>query len=158
MLLLIHMPWTVKEVVDLSFVDKWHFIITQQMFSVLVDGHLFLSRRLLLMLTIGKKKTPSEVIVKQSSCGGVLTVLLKSKNMTAVIRSHTTCVHTLIRWFPWKKWNTREAPPFTMFKHAWGMPYLVFDCCRLLTWGEAQVYVWFLNLTLRLKGRLQNGG
>lgn len=78
-----------------------------------------------------------------------------NQNMTAVIRSHTTCVHTLIRWFPWKKWNTREAPPFTMFKHAWGMPYLVFDCCRLLTWGEAQVYVWFLNLTLRLKGRLQ---
>lgn len=64
------------------------------MFSVLVDGHLFLSRRLLLMLTIGgKKKTPSEVIVKQSSCGGVLTVLLKSKHdsgnkVTHYLRPH----------------------------------------------------------------------
>lgn len=158
MLLLIHMPWTVKEVVDLSFIDKWHFIITQQMFSVLVDGHLFLSRRLLLMLTIGGKKKRHLRSLWNNHRAEAFWQCYWNQNMTAVIRSHTTCVHTLIRWFPWKKWNTREAPPFTMFKHAWGMPYLVFDCCRLLTWGEAQVYVWFLNLTLRLKGRLQNGG
>lgn len=41
----------------------------------------------------GKKKTPSEVIVKQSSCGGVLTVLLKSKHdsgnkVTHYLRPH----------------------------------------------------------------------